>query len=218
MTLEITVRGSAERHFPAERATVVVSAAIEGLDKDKVLRDAVAIQEPLTKHLGELVERGSATTWSSDQVRIYSQHPWGPNGERLELTHYADVSAQAEFVDFERLSGFVDYWAGKPGVQIGGIVWDVTAKNRRVYESETRRNAVDDAVTKAQAYSDALRRGRVRAVQLADPGMLRQSPESAPLMRMAKGFDMASAGAPELHLTPEDILIYVEVDAKFTAE
>ena len=217
MTLEITVRGSAEKHYPAERATVVVSAAIEGPDKEGVVREAVAIQEPLTKQLSELVDRGAATTWASDQVRIYSQPPWGPNGERLGLTHYATISASAEFVDFEKLSGFVDYWAGKTGVQIGGVAWDVSAKNRRLYESDTRRAAVDDAVAKAQAYSDALRKGRVRAIQLADPGMLRQS-ESGPQVRMAKGFDMVSAGGPELQMTPEEILIYVEVDAKFIAE
>lgn len=216
MTLEITVRGSAEKHYPAERATVSVIASIEGLDKEKVFRDAVAIQEPLTKQLAELVDRSAVTTWSSDQVRIYSQHPWGPNGERLALTHYANIAATAEFLDFERLSGFVDYWAGKAGVQIGGMTWDVTAKNRRMYESDTRRAAVDDAVAKAQAYSDALRKGRVKAIQLADPGMLRQT-EGRPQMRMA-GFDMAAGGSPELQMTPEDITIYVEVDAKFVAE
>lgn len=217
MTLEITVRGSAEKHYPAERATIVVAASIEGLDKEKVLRDAVAIQEPLSKQLAELVERGAATTWSSDQVRIYSQHPWGPNGERLPLTHFANLSATAEFVDFERLSGFADYWAGKDGVQIGGISWDVTPKNRRVYQSDARRAAVDDAVAKAQAYSDALRRGRVQAVQLADPGMLRPS-EGGPEMRMAKSFDMGGSEGPQLQLAPEDIQIYVEVDAKFLAD
>ena len=217
MTLEITVRGSAEKHYPAERATVVVSASLEGLEKEKVFRDAVAIQEPLSKQLGELVGRGAVTTWSSDQVRIYSQHPWGPDGERLPLTHYASISATGEFVDFERLSGFVDYWAGKDGVQIGGLNWDVTAKNRRVYENDVRRSAVDDAVAKAQAYSDALRKGRVQAIQLADPGMLRQA-EASLEMRMAKSFGMADMASPELRMTPEEIQIYVEVDAKFLAD
>lgn len=93
----------------------------------------------------------AATTWSSEQVRVYSQRPWGPDGERLCLTHYANIVARAEFIDFERLSGFLDYWAGKDGVQIDGVTWDVTAKNRRSYESEVRRSAVDDAVAKAQS-------------------------------------------------------------------
>jgi uncharacterized protein len=48
MTLEITVRGSAETSHPAERATVTMAAAIEGSDKAEVFADAVALQEPLT--------------------------------------------------------------------------------------------------------------------------------------------------------------------------
>lgn len=217
MTLEITVRGSAEKHYAAERAIVVVAAAIEGLDKERVLRDAIALQEPLTKQLGELVVREAVSTWSSDQVRVYSQHPWGPDGERLPLTHYSNISVRAEFLDFERLSGFVDYWAGKDGVQIADVEWDVTVKNRRVYESDVRRAAVDDAVAKAQAYSDALRKGRVQAVQLADPGMLRHPAGGAPQIQMARTFD-TGAGETALTITPGEIEIYVEVDAKFLAD
>ena len=216
MTLEITVRGSAEKHFPAERAVVALSAAVEGHDKDQVFKEAVAIQEPITHQLGELVDRGSATTWSSDQVRVYSHRPWGPDGQRLRLTHYANVGVSAEFVDFERLSGFLDYWGGKDGVEIAGVSWEVTPRNRRSYEADVRRSAVDDAVTKAQAYSDALRRGRVHAVELADPGMLNPDAGGPMPKMLAASTDLG--GGPQLQMTPEDIVIYVEVDAKFTTE
>ena len=86
-----------------------------------------------------------------------------------------------EFTDFERLSGFVDYWAGKDGIEIDGIVWDVTVRNRRAYESDVRKAAVDNAITKAQAYADAVRRGRVTALQIADPGMLNGDGDQAPI-------------------------------------
>lgn len=217
MTLEITVRGSAEKHYPAERAVVAVSAAVEGHDKEQVFRDAVAIQDPLTNQLAGLVDKGVVTTWSSDQVRVYSHRPWGPDGTRLPLVHQANVQARAEFTDFERLSGFVDYWAGKDGAEIGGVTWDVTPKNRRSYESDVRRSAVDDAVSKAQSYADALRRGRVHAIQLADPGMLNHDPGN-PQPIMAKSFVMESAGGPQLEMTPEEIVILVEVDAKFVTD
>lgn len=217
MTLEITVRGSAEKRYPAEQATVAVSAAVEGHDKKQVFHDAVAIQDPLTNQLAGLVERGVVTTWSSDQVRVYSHRPWGPDGNRLPLVHQANVQARAEFTDFERLSGFLDYWAGKDGVEIGGIVWDVTHKNRRSYEADVRRSAVDDAVAKAQSYADALRRGRVHAIQLADPGMLNNEP-GQPRPMMAKAYMMDTAGGPQFELTPEEIVVLVEVDAKFVTD
>lgn len=217
MALEITVRGSAERRYKAERAVVSMAAAVEGQHKEEVYDNAVAIQEPLTRQLAELVLKGAAATWSSDQVRVYSQRPWGEDGRRLGLVHYAKIAASAEFINFERLSGFLDYWAGKDGVEIAGVTWDVTPKNRRAFESDVRRAAVDDAVSKAQAYADALRRGRVQALQLADAGMLHPEHDSAVPM-MATSFAIDGVGGPKFAMTPEDILIRVEVDARFSAE
>lgn len=216
MTLEITVRGSAEQRFAAERATVTLAAAIESGDKQQVYDEAVAVLEPLVMQLRELADRGAVSTWSSDQVRVYSHRPVGPDGVRGELRHVARLQISAEFTDFERLSGFVDYWAGKDGIEISGIEWDVTVRNRRAYESEVRKAAVDSAITKAQAYADAVRRGRVIALQIADPGMLNgggdRTPE--PLYLAA----MADTTGPQLDLTPDEIVIHVEVDAHFAAD
>lgn len=215
MTLEITVRGSAEASHPAERATVSMAAAIEGSDKSKVFADAVAVQDPLTTQLKELVDRGAVTTWSSGQVRVFSHRPWDHDGKRLEMVHVARVEATAEFVDFERLSGFLDFWSGKEGVEIVGVSWDVTVKNRRSYESEVRKAAVDDAVAKAQVYANAVRRGKVVALQLSDPGML-SSQEASPMAKMMAHADLESG--PSLALAPSLIVIRVEVDARFAAE
>lgn len=218
MTLQITVRGSAETSHPAERATVSMAAAIEGSDKAKVFADAVALQDPLTTQLKELVDLGAVTTWSSAQVRVFSHRPWDHEGKRLDMVHVARVEASAEFVDFERLSGFLDFWSGKEGIEIVGISWDVTLKNRRSYESEVRKAAVDDAVAKAQVYANSVRRGKVVAQQLSDPGMLSSQPqESGPMPKMM----MAQAdlgGGPSLALAPEQIVIHIEVDARFSAE
>lgn len=217
MTLDITVRGSAEQRHAAERATVSMAAALEGPDKQRVFNDAVAIQEPLASQLKELVELNAVTTWSSDQVRVFSHRPWEPDGRRGDLVHVARVQVQAEFVDFERLSGFLDDWSGTEGVEIGGISWDVTDDNRRTYEADVRKAAVDDAVTKAQSYADAVSRGKVTAEKLADPGMLMNEPVPPIPIYKSAAMDMAG-GAPELDLTPEDIVIRVEVDARFRAE
>ncbi len=222
MTLEIIVRGSAETRHPAERATVSMAASIEGPDKSKVFAEAVALQEPLSKQLRELVDLDAVATWSSDQVRVFSHRPWDHEGKRLDVVHVARVQVVAEFIDFERLSGFLDFWSGKDGIEVGYISWDVTVKNRRAYEAEARKAAVDDAVAKAQVYSNTVRRGKVVALQLSDPGMLGNGPQdfdSGP--GMAKVMSMGAAdmgGGPSLALAPEEIVIRVEVDARFSAE
>jgi uncharacterized protein YggE len=220
MTLDITVRGSAEQRYPAERAIVSMAAAIEGLDKQQVFQDAVAIHEPLVSQLRELVELRAVGPWSSDQVRVFSHRPWEADGSRGQMVHVARVQVEAEFTDFERLSGFLDFWSGTEGVEVGGIGWDVGIKNRRSYEAEVRKAAVDDAVAKAQSYANAVRRGKVLAVQLADPGMLADQHDGArafPMLAKA-GFADSVEGGPQLDLTPAEIVIHVDVDARFVAE
>ena len=219
MTLDITVRGSAEQHHPAERATVSLVAAIEGPDKARAFADAIAIQEPLSAQLKELVELHAVHSWSSDQVRVFSHRPWDGDGKRGAMVHVARVQVRAEFTDFERLSGFLDYWSGTDGVEVGEIEWDVSVKNRRAYETEIRKAAVDDAVAKAQSYANAVRRGKVVAVQIADPGMLAGPGDAgASPFHKAAALGLSDGTGAGLDLAPEEIVIRVEVDARFRAD
>ncbi|MCL3817027.1 SIMPL domain-containing protein [Aeromicrobium wangtongii] len=173
-TLEITVRGCAEQHHPAERAIVSMTASVD-------LADAVQ-------------------AWTGDQVRAVGHHG-------------AQVEVRAEFDDFERLNKFLDHWSGVDGVEVSGVEWDVSVASRRRYESEVRKSAVDDAVAKAQAYADAVRRGRVVPVEIADPGMLAGSAPAAPVLA-------ASGGARDRRpvLVPAEIVIRAEIDARFRAD
>jgi uncharacterized protein YggE len=221
MVLEVTVRGEAESAYPAERAIVSLSASIEGSDKQRTFADAMAVQEPLIAQLRELADREAVTVWSSDQVRVSTHRPWVNGEQRGAPVHTARVDVTAEFIDFERLGGFVEYWSGRDGVEVNGVSWDVLDRNRRAYEADVRKSAVEDAFVKAQAYADAVRRGRVVATRLADPGLLNASDGSgpSPYARTLAATAFAEGGTgPELELTPADIVIRVEVDAQFTAD
>lgn len=216
--MQITVRGSAEERYPAERALVRLEVAVDGADRQDVRDRAAALQEPLLAHLGDLVSLNAVRTWSSDQVRVLSRHPWVDERRGDDVVHTAHVHVSAEFLDFEQLSTFVDHWAGEAGVEVHGVEWDLGAKSRRQYEGEMRRAAVDDAVTKAQTFSDAVRGGRVTAVQLADPGMLRGPGDGgAQPVAYARLSDM-TGGRASLDLVPEEIVIRVDVDARFETE
>lgn len=218
MTLEITVRGEAQQRYPAERGVLRLEAAVEGADRGAVRDRALAIQEPLVAQLIELSDLSAVGDWSTDQVRVFSHHPWVGDRRSEDVVHTARISVVAEFVDFERLSGFVDHWAAHGGVEIQGIEWDLGVDNRRAFESDVRRRAVDDAVAKAQAFADAVRRGRVTAVQLADPGMLDSQGGGAPVEPRAYRMVADATGGSGLVLAPADIEIRVEVDARFVAD
>ena len=217
MAVEITVRGEAEARYPAERAIVTLAAAVELADKQQAYDRAAAVQQAVTAQLTELADRDAVIDWSSDQVSVSSYRPWRDNGEQGAPVHVARVQIVAEFSDFTRLGGFIDYWAGRDGVEIAGIVWDVLSRNRRVYEADLRRAAVEDAVNRAQNYADALRRGRVAPTRIADPGLL-DGGGGGPrpyAMRMESAVADTAGG---LQLTPEPVRIHVAVDAGFAAD
>ncbi|MGA8987258.1 SIMPL domain-containing protein [Aeromicrobium sp.] len=219
MALDITVRGSAEQRYPAERAVVSMAAAVESDDKQQAFSRATAIQEPLVSQLKELVELRAVGVWSSDQVRVFSHRPRDAEGNRLAVVHVARIQVSAEFTDFERLSGFLDFWSGTDAVEVSGVSWDVSTKNRRSYETEVRKAAVDDAVAKAQSYANAVRRGKVVALQIADPGMLTHPVGGRDSMPELTRVAFAESGrGPGLDLTPEDIVIHVDVDARFQSD
>jgi uncharacterized protein YggE len=215
MVVDITVRGEAEARYPAERGIVTLVAAVERAEKQQAYDQAASVQQAVTAQLTELADRGAVLDWSSDQVSVYSHRPWRDNGEWENPVHVARVQIIAEFSDFDRLGGFIDYWASRDGVEIAGIVWDVLDRNRRIYENELRRAAVDDALIRAQTYADALRRGRVVATRIADPGLLDSGGGPRPYeLKMESA--MADSGG--LQLTPEPVRIHVAVDAGFTAD
>lgn len=218
MGLQITVRGSAQQRHAPERAILRMAVVVEGEDRAIVVDEAAAVQEPLADQLRSLADRGAVAAWSSDQVQVYSRRPWNGGVESSSVVHTARLHVTAEFADVERLSGFLGHWSALEGVEVVGLDWDVTGENRRRYEADVRKAAVDDAVVKAQAYADAVGRGRVTAVELADPGMLEGEGAAVPPVPMTLARSAAPGEGAGPALEPEEIVIGVEVDARFQAE
>ena len=215
MVVEIVVRGEAEGRYPAERAIVTLAAAVEMAGKQQAYDHAAAVQQAITAQLSELADRGAVLEWSSGQVSVSSHRPWRDDGGRQDPVHTARLDIVAEFSDFDRLGGFIDYWAGRDGVEVAGIAWELLQENRRSHEADLRRSAVDDAVTRAQSYADALRRGRVVPTRIADPGLLGGGggPWSS-AVRLEAAADVSGG----LQLTPQPVRISVAVDAGFAAD
>jgi uncharacterized protein YggE len=216
MAVNITVRGEAEARYPAERAVVTLAAVVEAAERQQAYDQAVSVQQAVTAQLTELADRDAVLDWSSNQVSVSSHRPWRDNAERSSPVQVARVDIVADFSDFNRLGGFIDYWASRDGVEITGIVWDVLERNRPGYEAELRKAAVDDAIRRAQSYADALRRGRVVATRIADPGLLDSSGGPRPYAVKLESAGVDAGG--NLQLTPETVRIHVAVDAGFTAD
>ncbi|AFR47970.1 hypothetical protein KTR9_1330 [Gordonia sp. KTR9] len=210
------VRGQARGRYRPERGIIHLVVRVAGADKPAVYTRAVEVHADLTRALTDHESAGGVARWSADSVRVYSYRPYSETGERREPVYNTRIRIEAEFVDFEKLSEFIDVWASVDAVEIGDIDWDLRDETRRDRERELRRAAVDDAILKAQAYSDAVGRGPVTPVLLSDPDMASRVPPS-PRRAMPMAVAAGPTPSPSLELRTDDIEIAVAVDARFRA-
>lgn len=217
--IEITVRGSFTAHLPAERATVHLVVGHQGPDAAKVAQGTMASAEAVRSSILPLhsPDRGPVTWWASQDLRTWSHRPTNKDGKQLPLVHAASVSFEVKFSDFDALGRWLAETSVRPGVSLNRIEWALTSARRTSVAREVRIGAVNDAVTKAQDYAAAFGLSSVRAVAVADAGMLGEglhptTGNDAPFTR-AKAAD----GGGEFQFAPNDIAVRADVDARFVA-
>ncbi len=218
--VEITVRGSSRMFHPAERATVHARIGLEGPDADRVYAAVVAQAGRLRTSVTALHDpaHGPVTWWSAQDVRTWAQRPWNTEGKQLPLVHHARTELHVKFRDFARLSRWLTEVATVPGFGVDRVEWALTAARRQELVHRARSEAVGEARAKAGAYAAALGLDGVRAVALADAGMLGEGLHplddgGAPFARAMS----APVAGDALQLVPEDIEITAQVDARFVA-
>lgn len=218
----ITVQGRYSAFYPAERATVALSAHLEGADRTRVFDGTAASAERIRQLIETRLDRSSGpVTWfSSDSVQVWSEKPWSQTGKQLPPVFHSRVKFSVKFSDFGALASFIEQVASIDGASVGHIEWSLTESSRTGHLAEVRSRAVKDAVAKASVYAQSIGLGTVRAVAVADQGMLGDTVQAG-----GTPFDggvMRVAGSPHpvgptLELSPEDIELTAVVDARFLA-
>jgi uncharacterized protein YggE len=220
VSTEITVRGSYTAFQPPERATAYVAIAVDGPEMDPVYQRVAQALETVKTSISALhnPDSGPVTWWSNDQLRTWSNRPWNNKGEQVPLRHYASTGVQAKFRDFAVLSRWISqHVAAIDGLRIARIEWALTAEREQTLLAQVRHRAVQDALTRAQQYAQALGLDSVRPIAIADAGML--GPGLRPASTTQSAHVRAPAAAPntEVEFTPKDVEVKAVIDARFAA-
>lgn len=184
----------------------------------QVSRDLDAVQTSV-----EELENGNnaaVTWWSAERLRTWSTRPWNQDGKQLPLVHHASVGIEVKFRDFAALSSWVgEHITNIEGFQVTNIGWALTAKRRDELVGQVRKQAVHDAIERAQQYADALGLGEVSPVAIADAGMLNANlrPDGGyGQVTTAARAEVGQAGRGSgIDLRPRDIEVGASVDARF---
>lgn len=217
----ITVRGTGERRRPAQRAIVTVRCEFQGEDRERAVELATAAATEVAASLTELSHptAGPVTSWSAERLSAWTERPYAPDGGPRALIHHASVTTSATFVDFTVFADWIVARASDEAITVESIVWDLLPEDRDRLMEEVRTAAVVDAMAAAEVYAAALGLSAVRAVALADPGLLGGAAPGPLVERAPMAFARVGGSAgPSLSFVPEDIVVAVTVEARFVAE
>lgn len=215
----ITVRGEHEVRVLPELAVAHVTVAVDGPDRGGVVERVAALAFPIREDLTSRASTGTVADWSSQRVSVWADRPWNNEGRQLDLVHHASVDFTVTFTDFMVLSDWLGEVAGRDGIQVGTVEWQLAPDTRARIEREVATAAVSVAVERATAYASAIGLSEVTAVEIADLGLLTGAQESAPSARMFSKAAMAmdAGGASPIEFQPDDIVVGAAVEARFRA-
>jgi uncharacterized protein YggE len=216
----ITVQGSFSQRYPAELATVSLAVHHESAERSAAFSAAVASADAVHNSINRQVDVAAPAIvrWSSDSVQVWSERPWTAEGTPAAPVFHARVTVRATFGDLSAIASWIEEVAAVDGVVVESLEWSLEPHTLAEATNDVRARAVHDAVAKATVYARALGLATVRAVALADPGMLGDQGRgsetvSAKFSRTA----MAVDGSPGLSLTPEPVEIAATIDGRFIA-
>jgi uncharacterized protein YggE len=204
-TPSVAVRGEVIREVEPELATLTVTVAARGKDRQQTLTRLAE----RTEALRQLLDRYADAIEKRETSRVYV-HP-EVKGSRERVSAYTGtVSTTVTFADFTQLGDVVLTLADQDQTSVYGPNWALRPDSPAY--REVRRAAIADALTRAREYADALGARLVRLVELTDVG-LSGDQGARPLAFATRAAAMPQE--PQLELDPQLQSVQAAIEARF---
>jgi uncharacterized protein len=204
-TPSVAVRGEVTREVEPELATLTVTVAARGKDRQETLTRLTERNEALR----QLLDGYADAIEKRETSRVYV-HP-EVKGSRERVSSYTgSVSTTVTFHDFTQLGDIALTLADQDQTSVYGPNWALRPDSPAYREA--RRAAIGDALVRAREYADALGARLVSLVELTDAG-LSGDQGARPLAFAARAGGMP--GEPQLNLDPQLQTVYAAIEARF---
>jgi uncharacterized protein len=201
----VAVRGEAVREVPPEIARFAVTVEARDRDRETTLRrlaeraDAV---RGLLDGYGSVVERRESGTL---QV-----HPELKGPRERVVAYQGSLTTTVTVADLDALGELMLRLADQDQTAVAGPWWELRPGSP--VHREARRAAIEEAISLAREYAEALGARITGLIELSDAGM-RAQPVMASRMAYAK--DAALESAPQIDLDPQLQSVHAAVEARF---
>ena len=228
LPLTITVTGHAERTIAPNRCTVVLQVHADGPTREQAVGPVTAAVAAVTDLVSELRERtpGPVKRWTFDRVRHSRRRPFDREGKNRPWVYNSSASITVTFRAFGAVAPFVERVAALEAVTVADLRWWVTRKAQQKRLAHVRDLAVRDAMDKATAYTTSIGLDTLRAVAIADSGMLGAQPSPVhaggtstvrTAMLRSDAMGAPETTEPELVFEPDRVTLTADVEARFEA-
>lgn len=176
--LSISVTGQSVIELDPERGVLHIAVKSDGPNQDTVSKEVTTTSNQLNeffRNLSPKAETGTTavdapvTTFSSTHVRTWSRVPTDKDNKPLDRVYYASSSFAVTFRDFSKMSEVVGKLVAFPKVEIASIDWRLTAETTKALGSQSRKEAMHDAINKAKDFAEVIGR-EVVAAKVEDGG------------------------------------------------
>ncbi|MGN9812133.1 SIMPL domain-containing protein [Micromonospora sp. BQ11] len=200
----VSVRGESYREVDPEIAQFTVTALARDRDREATLtrlaERAAAVRVLLDSHAPVIHRRETGELRVRPETRR--------SGERV-VAYHGSVSTTVTVTDFTALGELMLRLADQDQVEVAGPWWSLRPDSP--VHREARRAAIDDALSRAREYAEALGARVTALIELSDTGDM-----DRPLFaRMAYAGGAEAGGAPELELDPRPQEVRAAVHARF---
>ncbi|EXJ57706.1 uncharacterized protein A1O5_12496 [Cladophialophora psammophila CBS 110553] len=174
----IHIQGRATISTTAQRAVLDVHAFDNGPDKNAVSSNVVSTVKSIQADLDQLCPRlengvispsAPVSFYSIASLCISAADEYDNRGHRLEKKLYTAGSKIAiHFRDFACLGEMVVRLSHMPHVELRGISWHLMDAQKAERDEQARLQALEHAMSRAQAYARTIGREKVSCVKIDD--------------------------------------------------
>jgi uncharacterized protein YggE len=226
--ISIIVTGTSTIVRKAERATLHIDVSDTGPNQKEAMDHVTATAKQLqsgfkllapTEGGASTSARPAITRWTMSNISTGQWTSW--TAGQPEHGHRASTTFEVRFADFEKLSVACADLSRMKYVSIRSLNWSLSEGTQAGLASESRRQAVADAVVKAQDFGKAFGRDKVTPLEISDENNMIGARRAAPAVFGSTARSMVHSGppAPEpLSFVPEEVSINCSVRIRFEAE
>ncbi|CAG8088223.1 unnamed protein product [Penicillium nalgiovense] len=174
--LKIVLDGNSSTTRQPERAALSFIVKATGENRESVSKEVTETSNEINRvfkdlspktETGETIQGSPVTSFSSTSLQTWSQVPSDSSGKPLPTVYHATLSLNALFQDFTKLSKVVGGLFSYSNIEIQSLEWCLTEATQKALSSESREEAMRDAVRKANDYARVIGR-EVVAVEIRE--------------------------------------------------